>query len=346
MAKVHHLASEIGVIGWSCRLPGAPDVASFWRLLSEGQCAVSQIPEDRWSLERFGHPQRQTRGRSYTWAAGVVENVWDFDPGMFGISPREAEQLDPQQRHLLELTWEALEDAGVKPTSIAGTEVGVFVGGSSTAYANFRTGGPACADSHFATGNALSVLANRISYVFDLKGPSLTIDTACSSSLVALHHACEALRSRRIETAIVAGVNVLASPFSFISFSQASMLSPTGRSRAFSSDADGYVRAEGGVALVLTRATAEQLEDQHAHGIIVASDVNSDGRTTGIALPSSEAQERLIRKVYASAGVDPDQLLFLEAHGTGTPAGDPIEAGAIGRALGVRRSKPLLHWLG
>lgn len=342
MAKVHHLASEIGVIGWSCRLPGAPDVASFWRLLSEGQCAVSQIPEDRWSLERFGHPQRQTRGRSYTWAAGVVENVWDFDPGMFGISPREAEQLDPQQRLLLELTWEALEDAGVKPSSIAGTEVGVFVGGSSTDYANFRTGDPACADSHFATGNALSVLANRISYVFDLKGPSLTIDTACSSSLVALHHACEALRSRRIETAIVAGVNVLASPFSFISFSQASMLSPTGRSRAFSSDADGYVRAEGGVALVLTRATAEQLEDQHAHGIIVASDVNSDGRTTGIALPSSEAQERLIRKVYASAGVDPDQLLFLEAHGTGTPAGDPIEAGAIGRALGVRRSKPLL----
>jgi acyl transferase domain-containing protein/NADPH:quinone reductase-like Zn-dependent oxidoreductase/NADP-dependent 3-hydroxy acid dehydrogenase YdfG/acyl carrier protein len=289
-------------------------------------------------LQQYGHPRRKERGRSYTWAAGVLDDVWGFDPTLFGISPREAEQTDPQQRLLLELTWEALENGGIRPSSIAGSEVGVFVGGSSTDYANSRYGDPAGTDSHFATGNALSILANRISYVFDLQGPSVTVDTACSSSLVALHQAVEALNAGRIDTAIVGGVNVLASPFSFISFSQASMLSPTGLCRAFSAKADGYVRAEGGAVVILRKAAQARVDRNPIHGTILASDVNSDGRTNGISLPSGDAQERLLERIYRRAGIDPQRLAFVEAHGTGTAVGDPTEAGAVGRILGQARS--------
>lgn len=341
MSAVHYLHDEIAVVGWSCRLPGANSISDLWSLLLEGRCSVSQVPADRFSLQRFGHPRKQERGRSYTWAAGVLDDVFGFDPTVFGISPREAEQMDPQQRILLQLTWEALEDAGIRPSALRGKDVGVFVGGSLTEYAYAIAGDPAIADMHFGTGNALSVLANRISYVFDLHGPSLTVDTACSSSLVALHQAAEALRSGRIDTAIVGGVNVIGSPCSFIGFSQASMLSPTGRCRAFSEDADGFVRAEGGVILVLRRASVAQADHNPLRGFILASDVNSDGRTNGIALPSFEAQEALLKRVYSRARIAADRLAFVEAHGTGTPAGDPIEATALGRGLGVERSQPL-----
>ena len=258
MAPVHYLHDEIAVIGWSCRLPGANSVSELWSLLLEGRCAISQVPADRFSLARYGHPRRNERGKSYTWAAGVLDDVWGFDPSVFGISPREAVQMDPQQRILLQLTWEALEDAGIRPSAIAGTEVGVFVGASQTDYGHAISGDQAMADSHFATGNALAILANRISYIYDLHGPSVTFDTACSSSLVALHHATEALRAGRIETAIVGGINVIASPAEFVTFSQASMLSPTGLCRAFSADADGYVRAEGGAVLVLRKGVPER----------------------------------------------------------------------------------------
>ena len=246
--------SEIAILGRACRLPGAPNVPALWELLNEGRCAVSQIPRDRWSLDRLAHPRPQERGKSYTWAAGVLDDVWSFDPGVFGISPREAEQMDPQQRLLLELTWEALEDAGIRPSAIAGENVGVFVGASSLDYGNLRVLDAASGDAYAATGNVLSIISNRISYIFDLKGPSFTIDTACSSSLVALDAAANAIRSGRVDTAVVAGVSLLLSPFSFISFSNATMLSRTGLCQAFSANADGYVRAEGGVVLVLRRA--------------------------------------------------------------------------------------------
>src|SRR5271163_1169164 len=173
----------IAIIGRSCRLPGANSPDELWDLLSAGRCTVSRVPADRWPLERLGHPRQKERGRSYTWAAGLLDDPWGFDPAVFGISPREAEQMDPQQRLLLELTWEALEDAGIPPTSIAGAEVGVFVGASQTDYAHAVIGDVAIADSHFATGNSLAIIGNRISYVFDLRGPSVTLDTACSSSL-------------------------------------------------------------------------------------------------------------------------------------------------------------------
>ena len=333
--------TDIAIIGRACRLPGASSVDGLWQLLSEGRCAVSRIPADRWPLERFGHPRANERGKSYTWAAGVIDDVWSFDPAVFGLSPREAEQMDPQQRLLLELTWEALEDAGIRPSSVAGRDIGVFVGASSLDYGNLRILDTASGDAYAATGNVLSILSNRISYIFDLKGPSFTLDTACSSSLVALDTALVALESGQVDTAIVAGVNVLASPFNFISFSNAGMLSRTGLCQAFSADADGYVRAEGGVVLVLQTAKAAARENSLVHGVIAASGVNSDGRTTGISLPSGTAQGALLEQVYREAGIDLDAIAFVEAHGTGTPVGDPIEANAIGSRLGKGRKKPL-----
>ncbi|WP_128560367.1 type I polyketide synthase [Methylobacterium crusticola] len=332
---------DIAIIGRACRLPGATGIEGLWQMLIEGRCAVSRIPEDRWSLERMGHPRAQERGKSYTWAAGVLDDIWSFDPSVFGISPREAEQMDPQQRLLLELTWEALESAGLRPSSVAGSPIGVFVGASSLDYGNLRVLDSASGDAYAATGNTLSILSNRISYIFDLKGPSFTLDTACSSSLVALDAAMAAIASGRIDTAVVAGVNVLASPFNFISFSNASMLSRTGLCRAFSAEADGYVRAEGGVVLVLQSAAAAARQGATVRGVIAAAKVNSDGRTTGISLPSGYAQGALLEEIYREAEVPLDAIAFVEAHGTGTPVGDPIEAGAIGAKLGRGRAAPL-----
>ncbi|GJE18477.1 L-threonine 3-dehydrogenase [Methylobacterium marchantiae] len=333
--------TDIAIVGRSCRLPGAPSIEGLWQLLSEGRCAVGRIPDDRWSLERFGHPRAQERGKSYTWSAGVLEDIWSFDPGVFGISPREAEQMDPQQRLLLELTWEALEDAGLRPSAVAGTGIGVFVGASSLDYGNLRVLDTSSGDAYAATGNTLSILSNRISYIYDLKGPSFTVDTACSSSLVALDAAVAAIASGRIDTAVVAGVNLLASPFNFICFSNAQMLSRTGLCQAFSANADGYVRSEGGVVLVLKSDRAAARDGHAVRGVIAASGINSDGRTTGISLPSGYAQGALLEQVYREAGIDLDAVAFVEAHGTGTQVGDPIEAGAIGGKIGRPRREPL-----
>ena len=341
MGLVREFRDEVVVAGWSCKLPGANSISELWSLLREGRCAVSQVPEDRFSLQRYLHPRRQERGKSYTFRAGVLDDIWGFDPTIFGISPREAEQMDPQQRLLLQLTWEALEDAGIRPSAIAGEEVGVFVGGSLTDYSHSFMLDQAVGDAYFATGNALAALSNRISYCFNLKGPSLTVDTACSSSLVALNQAVNEIRSGRIDTAIVAGINVIGSPMSFITFSQASMLSPTGLCHAFDAEADGFVRAEGGVAIVLRKASVAKADRNPVRGIIVAADVNSDGRTGGMALPSWEAQHDLLNRVYARAGVNPSSLAFVEAHGTGTPVGDPAEARALGQGLGQKRGEKL-----
>ena len=332
---------NIAIVGRACRLPGASSIEGLWQLLTEGRCAVSRIPEDRWSLPAYAHPRAQERGKSYTWAAGILDDIWSFDPSVFGISPREAEQMDPQQRLLLELTWEALEDAGLRPSAVAGSDIGVFVGASSLDYGNLRVLDPASSDAYAATGNTLSIISNRISYIFDLKGPSFTLDTACSSSLVALNAAITAIEAGQVDTAVVAGASLLVSPFNFISFSNAQMLSRTGLCQAFSANADGYVRAEGGVVLILQSAEAAARSGRIVHGVIAASGVNSDGRTTGITLPSGSAQGALLQQVYRDAAIDPDRIAFVEAHGTGTPVGDPIEASAIGGMLGKKRQAPL-----
>lgn len=332
---------EVAIVGYACRVPGAGDSRALWRLLLKNRCSVSQITPDRFPTQAFFHPLSDQRGRSYTFAAGVIDDVWGFDAGAFGMSPREAEQVDPQQRHLLEVTHDALAQAGIRPSTLAGRDVGVYIGASSADHAVRFFVDTSAADVHMMTGNSLSIIANRLSYALDLRGPSLTVDTACSSSMVALDLAAEAIRSGAIDTAIVGGVNLVLSPFSYIGFSRASMLSPTGLCRPFDAAADGYVRAEGAIVVVLRSMAAAHKARDRIHAVIVGSGVNQDGRTTGLALPSAESQRSLLEQVYAKFSVDPADLSFVEAHGTGTQVGDPIEADALGKGLGQRRSRPL-----
>ncbi|HTW53587.1 MAG TPA: SDR family NAD(P)-dependent oxidoreductase [Stellaceae bacterium] len=331
----------LAIVGASCRFPGAAGLAAFWRLLSDGIDAISEIGPDRWSTRFFYHPSRGEPGKSYTWAAGLIDGIDQFEPGFFGISPREAAEMDPQQRLLLELAWHALEDAGIPAGRLAGSATGVYVGASSTDYGDLRLGDPASGGPHFLSGSTLSILANRLSHVFDLRGPSQVIDTACSSSLVALHAACGALRAGQIEAALVGGINLLLSPYPFIGFAQAGMLSPRGRCFAFDARADGYVRGEGGAVVVLKPLARAVADGDRIHALIRGTAVNASGRTIGLSLPSAAAQANLLHHVYADAGITPEALGFVEMHGTGTPAGDPAEAEAVGRVLGKARQTPL-----
>ena len=332
---------EVAIVGYAARVPGASNIDAFWSLLRDNRSTVSWITPDRFAPQAFYHPSPDQIGRSYTFAAGVIDDVWGFDAAAFGMSPREAEQLDPQHRHLLEVAHDALAHACIRPSTMAGSDAGVYIGASSVDHAARFIVDPSVADVHMMTGNSLSIMANRISYTLDLRGPSIAIDTACSSSLVALTLAAEAIRSGAIDTAIVGGVNLLLSPFSYIGFSRASMLSPTGRCRPFDAGADGYVRSEGAIAVVLRSMTAARKARNRIHAVIVGSGMNQDGRTTGLSLPSAESQRRLLEQVYGDFSVDPADLTFVEAHGTGTRVGDPIEADALGKGLAQRRSQPL-----
>lgn len=331
--------SQLAVVGYACRLPGAENADAFWSLLEEGRCSVTQVDPDRWSRERFGHPAAP--GRSYTFAAGQLDDPWGFDAGFFGISPREAEQMDPQQRLMLEVAWEALEHSGLRAADLPRATTGVFVGASSSDYANRFYLDPAAIDAQFMTGNTLSLISNRISHALDLTGPSSTIDTACASGLYALHEAWMAMRAGLVDTAIVGGVNMLLSPFPFVGFSAATMLSKRGLCRAFDADGDGYVRSEGAVVFVLRALETAIAENDRILGVISGIGVNSDGRTNGVSLPSYESQRALLEDVYQRLDLDPERLAFVEAHGTGTRAGDPIETRALGEALGARRTEPL-----
>lgn len=338
-------SSWIAIVGMSCRFPGgATTPQAFWDILCNARDVIEQIGPDRWSTDYYFHPNPEQLGKSYTNAAGLVQNVDGFDAEFFGISPREAVQMDPQQRLLLELAWEALEDGSQIPARLARTACGVFIGASSTDYCTRRYDDPSSGDAYFMTGNTLSIVANRLSYFLDLRGPSMTIDTACSSSLVAMHEACQALIRGDAESALVGGVNLLLSPFPFIGFSRASMLSPTGRCRAFDAGADGYVRSDGAAMIYLKPLAQAKADGDPVHAVILASGVNSDGRTGGLTMPNAGAQEALLRDVYRRAGVSHDEPCYVEAHGTGTAVGDPVEAQAIGRAIGVHRDRdnPLL----
>ncbi len=334
-------SDSIAIVGASCRFPGAPDLAAFARLLASGTDAVSEIPDGRWNKARLLHPERGQPGKTYTFAAGVLGEIDRFDPAFFGISPREAAQIDPQQRLLLELAHEAIEDAGLDGARIAGSAAGVFVGGSAWDYLNINLVDPAAVDAYTMTGVTLCSLSNRISYAFDLHGPSFTVDTACSSSLVALHQACEALRAGQMPMALVGGVNLLLAPQSFVGFSAASMLSPRGRCHAFDARADGYVRAEGGGVVILKRLADALAAGDRIRAVIRGTGVNSDGRTTGFSLPNRAAQAALLREVYGRFDLAPQDLVYVEAHGTGTQVGDPIEAGALGEVLGRARERRL-----
>lgn len=331
----------VEILGRACVAPSASNVQELLTILKDAKCTVSSIPSDRWSHARFWHPARSVPGKSYTFSAGVIDHVFDFDPALFGLSAREAANMDPQQRLLLQTVWRALEDARISFSQLRSERVGVYIGASSLDSGNLQVEDPASGSPHFMTGNTLSIISNRISHIFGLNGPSMTIDTACSSSLVALHQARQALEDDQIDTAIVGGVNLLLHPFSFIGFSQARMLSPEGLCRAYAEQGEGYVRAEGAGAIVLQRSDRVKREGRRSRATVLATGMNSSGRTNGISLPSREAQAQLLRSVYDDFGIDPLQLAFVEGHGTGTKVGDPAELWAIGSVLAKGRSEPL-----
>ncbi|MBI1214797.1 MAG: acyltransferase domain-containing protein, partial [Alphaproteobacteria bacterium] len=340
----HSLHREgIAVIGVAFRFPGDLDNEdAFWKALTSGRDLVTEIGPERWAVEELQHPKRSEPGRSVTFSAGVLSRIDEFDAGFFGISPREAVLLDPQQRLLLELAWEAMENGGQVPARLAGSDCAVYVGVSALDYGLRGISDFSNVSMHTMTGNTLSIAANRISYAFDLHGPSLSVDTACSSSLVALHQACDALQRGEAPMALVGGVNLLLHPYAFVGFTKASMISANGRCRAFDAAADGYVRAEGGAVLLLKPLAQAEKDGDAIQAVIRATGVNSDGgRKTGITIPSSEGQADLMRSALKKSGIRPEDVAYIEAHGTGTAVGDPVEANAIGEVYGRERKAPL-----
>jgi acyl transferase domain-containing protein/NADPH:quinone reductase-like Zn-dependent oxidoreductase/short-subunit dehydrogenase/acyl carrier protein len=333
--------APIAIVGAACRLPGAPDLEAFWQLLCAGTDAVGTLPADRFSQAAFFHPRKSEPGRAYSFAAGHLGDISQFDAPAFGLSPREAVEMDPQQRLLLEVTAEAIEDAGWQARQLAGRPVGAFIGGSSTDYAELRLTDSAGADRYFMTGNALSILSNRLTNAFDLRGAGQTIDTACSSSLVALHLAVQAMRAGQIEAALVGGVQLLLSPYAFTGFSRAGMLSRRGRCQAFDAGADGYVRGEGAGMIVLKPLAAALADGDRVRGVILGTGTNAAGRTIGLSLPNREAQAALLARVMRESRVARNDIAYFEAHGTGTQAGDPVETWAIGHAVAHGRAARL-----
>lgn len=336
-------SEPIAIVSMAFRLPGdVSDEGEFWNALLNGHDFITSVPADRWAVNELQHSKRSEPGRSVTYSAGVLSKINEFDADFFGISPREAAMLDPQHRILLELAWESMENAGYQPSSLEGTNCAVYVGVSGLDYGTRGLDDLSMISAHTMTGNTLSIAANRLSYVFDLRGPSLAVDTACSSSLVALHHACRSIQSGESSMALVGGVNVLLHPYPFIGFTKASMLSADGRCKAFDASGDGYVRSEGGVVLLLKPLKNALRDGDNVQAVILSSGVNADGaRKTGITIPSSEGQAELMQLVLQQAGLAGKDIDFVEAHGTGTVIGDPIEALAIGSVYGKDRQNPL-----
>ncbi|MGW7362762.1 acyltransferase domain-containing protein [Streptomyces sp. NPDC054841] len=329
----HDPAEPIALVGIGCRLPGAADPASYWRLLMEGRDAVGTVsPARRELLERDGTTA------SFRWG-GYIDAVDMFDPLFFGISPREAVSMDPQQRLVLETAWEALEDAGIPPDRLRGSRTGVFMGSSWSDYAALahQNGGHGTIGPHTATGTLDSIIANRVSYVLGLNGPSMALDTACSSSLVAVHLACQSLRDGESELALAGGVNLNLLADHFLAMEQAGALSPEGRIKAFDARADGYVRAEGAAVAVLAPLRVALERELPVYCLIRGSAVNNDGLSNGLTAPSPRAQEALLRTAYWRAGVEPSLVDYVECHGTGTPLGDPIEVKALATVMGEGR---------
>ncbi len=309
-------------------------------MLRSGGDAISEIPRDRWDVDALYDPHPGTPGKMSTRWGGFLKGVDLFDPHFFGISPREAAIMDPQQRLLLEIAWEALENAGQAPDRLAGSKTGVFVGIGTFDYSNVVVSYERhlqTLNAYAGTGNAHSLAANRISYLLDLRGPSMALDTACSSSLVAVHLACDSLRRGQSDLALAGGVNLILSPETTISFSHAHMMAADGCCKTFDARADGYVRGEGCGVAVLKRLSDALRDADHILALVGGSAINQDGRTAGIAAPNGLAQQETIRESLAQAGIEPYEVSYVETHGTGTSIGDPIEVEAIQRALGIAR---------
>jgi acyl transferase domain-containing protein len=328
----------VAIVGIGCRFPGAPGPLAYWRLLREGKDAVRDVPASRWDKDAYYDPDPETPGKMNCRRGGFLEDVDRFDPRFFGLSPREVRGMDPQQRLLLEVAWEALEDAGQSPDELAGTPAGVFMGVSSFDYYELLTKDPARFDAYTGTGNLSAVKANRLSYFFDLKGPSLAVDTACSSSLVATHLACQSLWSGESTVALVGGVHLLLSPGMSVGYAKGGFMAPDGRCKTFDARADGYVRGEGAGVVVLRRLSAAEARGDRVYAVVLGSAVNQDGASNGITAPNPLAQQAVLEAAYRNAGVSPGAVRYVEAHGTGTKLGDPIEMKALAAVLSRDRA--------
>jgi acyl transferase domain-containing protein len=331
----------LAIIGLGCRLPGgADDPDRFWSLLRDGVDAITEVPQDRWNLDEVFDPDPDAPGKTYTRWGGFLRSVDGFDPQFFGIAPREAVDMDPQQRILLEVAWEALENAGQAPDLLAETKTGVYVGVCSTDYALFSpwSGEGSRVTPYSASGIAHSVVSGRLSYILGLRGPAITVDTACSSSLVALHLACQGLRMRDCRMAITGGVHLMLAPDNTIAFCRTKMMSPTGRCNTFAESADGFVLGEGCGVVVLKRLSDAVADGDRVLAVIRGIAANQDGASGGLTVPNGPSQEAVIRAALEDAGLASKDVVYVEAHGTGTTLGDPIEVRALNAALGKGRT--------
>ncbi|MBY8840977.1 type I polyketide synthase [Streptomyces sp. SP2-10] len=335
------LGNCAAIVGVGCRLPGGiTNLDQLEAALFAGQDLVTEVPPDRFDPALWCAPGEEPRpGMSYTKAGGFLQDITGFDPGFFGISPREAAQMDPQQRLLLELTVEAFHHAGIDPAAVEGQDGGVYVGTSTRGYWELVSARPEAIDAHSLQGTLTCNASNRLSFLLDWRGPSYSIDTACSSALVAVHQAAQAVTTGKVRTAIAAGVGLLLNPVDYIGFAEASVLSPTGRCHAFSELADGFVRGEGAGVVLLKRLDDALADGDRVLAVIAGSGTNTDGRSVNVmSQPSPVTQQALLEQVYAESGVSPEELVYLECHGTGTPVGDPVECTALGAALGAHRA--------
>lgn len=343
--KLKQAQSEepIAVIGMACRFPGgANSPEAYWEMLKTGRDGISEVPADRFDIDYYYDPDPNAAGKINTRKGGFLDlSIRDFDAEFFGITPREAQHLDPQQRLLLEITWEALERAGIAISCLENTKTSVYVGLAATEYLSLleKNIGEEDIDAYFATGNAGSTATGRLSFLLGLQGPNAAVNTACSSSLVALDLGCESLRNGSAEIALVGGVNVMLMPDMFISFSKGGMLSSDGYCKTFDKRADGYSRGEGCGMVVLKRLPDAKKDHDRILAVIRATGVNQDGASSGLTVPNGESQVKLIRSVMAKARVSSSDIDMIEAHGTGTALGDPIEVRAIGATYGKHRDK-------
>ena len=330
---------SIAIIGLGCRFPGANNPEAFWQLLRDGVDAITEVPNSRWHIDSFYNKKPATPGKMSTRWGGFLEQVDQFDPQFFGISPREARGIDPQQRLLLEVAWEAIENAGIAADKLTGSHTGVFIGISSNDYFALQHQTSSDINAYSGTGNASSIAANRLSYWLDLRGPSLAVDTACSSSLVATHLGCQSLRNRECNLALVGGVNLILSPDLTVAFSQAQMMASDGRCKTFDKDADGYVRSEGCGVVIFKRLSDAIADQDNILAVIKGSAINQDGRSNGLTAPNGPSQQQVIRQALENAGVAPEEISYVETHGTGTALGDPIEVESLKAVLSSGRKQ-------